>query len=51
MLKCGDSMIDLHMLSQIPASCLIYTTVGLCDGSKNFDKVLAVSCEDFVLHG
>ena len=34
-LKFDDSMIDLHLLSQIPSK---YTTFGLCDGSKNFNK-------------
>ena len=37
-LKCGDSMINLHMFD-------------LCDGSKNLDKLFSVSCETFVLHG
>ena len=37
-LKCVDSMIKLHMLSQIPSSCL-FSTFGLCDGSKNFKKL------------
>ena len=27
----------------------VYTTFGLCDGSKNFDYLFSVSCEDFVL--
>ena len=29
MLKCGDSVMDLHMLSQIPASCL-YMQRSVC---------------------
>ena len=29
----------------------VNTTFGLCDGSKNFDKLLSVSFKDFVLHG
>ena len=39
-LKCGDSMINLHTLSQIPLS--VQTTFGVC-GSKNFDKLFSVS--------
>ena len=37
-LKCGDSMTNLHILSEVPSSCVCITTFGLCDGSKNFDK-------------
>ena len=51
MLNCGDSMINLHMLSQIPSSLSEETTFGACDGSKNFNKLFSVSCEDFVVHG
>ena len=29
----------------------VCTTFSLCDGSKNFDKLTSVWCEDFVLHG
>ena len=37
MLKFDDSMINLHRICQIPSSLSVYTTFGLCDGSKNFD--------------
>ena len=36
-------MLDLHMLSQIPSSCL-YIQLSVLDSSKNFDKLLSVSC-------
>ena len=50
MLKCGDSMVNLHMISNY-IELSVYTTFGLCDGSKFVFKLFSVSCEDFVLHG
>ena len=38
-LKCGDSMVQLHMLSQIPIELSVYTTFGTCDGPTNFNKL------------
>ena len=45
-LKGGDSMINLHMLSQIPSSCLCIQ-LSVCVMVPR----IFVSCEDFVLHG
>ena len=41
----------LHTFSPNSIEMSVYTAFGLCDGSKNFDKLFSVSCEDFVLHG
>ena len=53
-MRCWNAVIPLLIFTRFATNSnalSVYTTFGLCDGSKNFDKLLSESCEVLVLHG